>query len=197
MNLMLPRPMAAVAAALLAAASPAQVQADQLYTGNSWANVAADDKARAVGDIVTVLIFEAASASNRVESRSGRETTLSGGISAGSLGEDAALRLRGGYAGSGEVERSDRLAAIMAAQVVELAANGDLLIEGRQSIEVNGEVRLIAVRGQIRRVDIAPDNTVASSRLANAQINYDGKGFVSRSAKPGLINRIFSFLGLG
>ena len=53
------------------------------------------------------------------------------------------------------------------------------------------------MRGRIRPADITSDNSVLSSRIADAQINYDGKGFVSRSAKPGVINRVFSFLGLG
>jgi len=56
---------------------------------------------------------------------------------------------------------------------------------------------VIGVRGRIRPYDISAENAVLSSRIADAQIDYDGKGFVSRSAKPGLLNRIFSFLGLG
>ena len=188
---------AGLAAAILSSLVPAQAAADQLYGGGRWASVAADNKAQGVGDVVLVLIFEAASAANRVRNRSSKETALSGELGIGSIDEDAGLRLRGGYTGNGEVERSDRLAATMTAQVVEVLPNGDLLIEGRQEIAVNGEERVVAVRGQVRPLDISADNTIVSSRLANARIDYDGKGFVSRSAKPGIINRIFSFLGLG
>ncbi|MEO7680134.1 MAG: flagellar basal body L-ring protein FlgH, partial [Sphingomonas sp.] len=53
------------------------------------------------------------------------------------------------------------------------------------------------VRGRVRAADIGADNRVLSSRIADAQIDYDGKGFVSRSAKPGILNRVFRFLGLG
>ena len=184
-----------LAAALAAASAPGR--ADQLYTGGRWANVATDNKAQAVGDIVTVLIFEAASATNSVRTRSNRETSLGGEIGVGGIDEGGTLSLRGGFTGSGAVERSDRLAATMAAQVIEVLPNGDLVIAGRQDIDVNGEARTVEVRGQVRALDISPDNTIPSSRLANAQINYDGKGYVSRSGKPGIINRIFSFLGLG
>lgn len=179
----------------LSLAAPAQ--ADQLYSGNKWASVASDNRARSVNDIVTVLIYEAASATNSVTNKSSKQTSLSGSISGGSLNESGSLKLGGGYNGAGQVERSDKLVATMAAQVVEITPNGDFLIEGRQSVHVNGEDRIIAVRGLLRPVDISSDNTVPSSRLANAQIDYDGKGFVSRSAKPGIINKIFSFLGLG
>ena len=74
--------------------------------------------------------------------------------------------------------------------------NGDYRITGEQRMHVNGENTTIAVRGRIRQADIRPDNSVLSSRIAEAEINYDGKGFVSRSAKPGILNRIFRFLGL-
>lgn len=180
--------------ALCLASTPAR--ADQLYHGDKWANIASDNRARAVSDIITVLIYEAASATNSVSNRSSKQTSVMGSLSAGSIDENAGLKLGGGYAGTGQVERTDKLVATMAAQVVEIMPNGDFLIEGRQAVHVNGEDRVIEVRGLIRPLDISSDNTIPSSRVANAQINYDGKGFVSRSAKPGIINKIFSFLGL-
>lgn len=172
-------------------------QAEQLYPGDKWAGVATDNRARAMGDVVMVLISESATATNRVRNNSKKDTSLSGGISAGPIDETANLGLRGGYSGSGEVERTDRFVARMAAQVVAVLPNGDFIVEGKQSLYINGEQRNIAVRGQLRQADISGDNAVSSSRLANAEINYDGKGWVTRSAKPGLINRIFSFLGIG
>lgn len=171
--------------------------AEQLYRGGQWAGVATDNRAQSVGDVVMILISESASATNRVRSNSSKNTSLSGGISVGSIDESADLGIRGGYSGSGEVERSDRFLARMAAQVVEVLPNGDFIVEGKQNLMINGEQRNIAVRGQVRQADITSDNSIPSARLANAEINYDGKGWVSRSAKPGLINRIFSFLGIG
>lgn len=171
--------------------------AEQLYRGGQWAGVATDNRAQAVGDVVMVLISESASATNRVRNNSSKNTSLSGGISVGSIDESANLGLRGGYSGSGEVERTDRFIARMAAQVVEVLPNGDFIVEGKQNLMINGEQRNIVLRGQVRQVDISSDNSIPSARLANAEINYDGKGWVSRSAKPGLINRIFSFLGIG
>ena len=64
-------------------------------------------------------------------------------------------------------------------------------------MRVNGEDTIVAVRGRIRAIDLDGDNRVPSNRIADAQINYDGHGFVSRSSRPGLINRLFSFLGIG
>jgi flagellar L-ring protein precursor FlgH len=64
-------------------------------------------------------------------------------------------------------------------------------------MHVNGETSNIGVRGRVRPADISSDNQVVSTRVADAQIDYDGHGFVSRSSKPGVINRVFRFLGLG
>ena len=170
--------------------------AEQLYDRDRSANLVTDNRPQQVGDIVTVVIFESASATNRVGTRSGKDTSLDGDLGVGSISETLSFGLGSSYRGIGETERSDRFAASLAAQVIEVLPNGDFIIEGRQNMLVNGEKRDIEIRGRIRPIDISSDNTIISSRLANAEINYDGEGFATRSAKPGLLNRIFSFLGL-
>ncbi|OCC22942.1 hypothetical protein MB02_14345 [Croceicoccus estronivorus] len=171
--------------------------AEQLYTGGAWPAFATDDKARDVGDTVTVLIYEAASASSKLQNNSSKKTDFGGSFAAGSIDESAKLEFGGSYGGKGEVVRTEQFVARMTAQVTGLASNGDFLIEGTQKMLINGENTSIGVRGRIRPRDISADNVVLSSRIADAQIDYDGKGFVSRSAKPGLVNRILSFLGIG
>ncbi len=180
-------------------AIPAQqpAWAEQLYDRDKWANLASDNRAHDVGDIVTVLIYESASATNRVGTRSGKNTALDGNIGVAGVDETLSFGIGSSYRGVGETERSDRFVASMAAQVEQILPNGDFIIVGSQNLLVNGEKRDIQVRGRVRPIDIASNNTVASSRLANATINYDGEGFATRSAKPGLLNRIFSFLGIG
>jgi flagellar L-ring protein precursor FlgH len=63
-------------------------------------------------------------------------------------------------------------------------------------MNVNGEETTIRVRGRVRPADISRGNQVLSTRIADAQIDYDGRGFVSRNARPGLVHRLFSLLGL-
>lgn len=188
---------AALLGTALAVAAAPPARADQLYRGDRWAGVASDVKAHDVGDALTVVIFVSATATNRVGTRTGKATNLIGGLQAGDIDESVRLGFESKYKGLGETERSDRFVASMAAVVREVLPNGDLVIVGRQNMFINGERRDIEVRGQVRRVDISGDNTVLSSRLANAAINYDGTGFITRSAKPGLINRILNFLGIG
>lgn len=188
-------PRALLLTGILALAQPAL--AEQLYQEGSWSAMAADRKAAAVGDSVVVVIYQATRASSRLENNSSRNTELGGGLQAGGIDESATLEFGGSYAGRGEAVRTEQFVAQMSALVTEILPNGDLVIVGTQQMLINGEETTIGVRGRVRPQDISAENAVLSSRIADAQIDYDGKGFVSRSAKPGLLNRIFSFLGVG
>jgi flagellar L-ring protein precursor FlgH len=80
--------------------------------------------------------------------------------------------------------------------VEEVLPNGDLRISGEQELDIAGERSHIRLKGRVRRSDISASNAVLSSRIADARIEYNGKGFASRGAKPGIISRVFNFLGL-
>lgn len=186
-----------VATALVCLSLAEPAFAENLYGGKQWAALSADRRATDVGDTLTVVVFQAAEATNSAQNNSRRNTDIGGGVRAGGIDESADLRFGGGYSGRGEVRRSERLVAQITVVVQSVLPNGDFLIAGEQMMRINGETTRIGVRGRVRSADITRDNTLLSSRIADAQINYDGRGFVSRSARPGLINRIFSFLGLG
>jgi len=185
---------AAFVVLLSLAAMPAAAQ--DLYRDGNWSAMAADRRAAAVGDAITVVILQSAEASNTTQSSSRRSTDLSGGLRAGGVDESGQLSFGGGFTGRGETRRSEKLVAQLSVTIEEVLPNGDYRIVGRQQLHVNGELTTIAVRGRVRPADIASDNSVLSSRIADAQIDYDGKGFVSRGAKPGLITRLFNLLGL-
>lgn len=184
---------AALAASMVAMPAAAQ----DLYKGGNWSAMAADRRASTVGDTITVVVQQAAEASNTTQNATRKSTDLGGRVNGGSVNESGQLSLGGGYTGRGEMKRSERLVAQLSVTITEVLPNGDYRIIGEQRLHVNGEKTLIAVRGRIRPEDIRSDNSVLSGRIAEAEINYDGKGFVSRSAKPGLLNRLFSLLGLG
>jgi flagellar L-ring protein precursor FlgH len=178
---------------LLLSTAPAQ----DLYQGGNWAAMATDRRASQVGDAITVVVHQVAEASNTTQNTTRKSTEAGASLRAGGIDESGGINLGGGYSGRGEARRSERLLAQLSVTIEQVLPNGDYRIVGRQQIRVNGETTTIAVRGRIRAEDISPDNAVLSSRIADAEIDYDGKGFVSRSARPGLINRLFSLLGLG
>ena len=146
--------------------------------------------------MLTIFISQSSRAATTAQQSSRKRSDLRGGVAVAGVNETADLSLGGGYTGTGEARRSDQLVATITVGVTEVLPNGDLVVSGRHNLLVNGERTLIAVRGQVRVADILSGNTVPSSRIAQAAIDYDGQGFVSRSAKPGLVNRILSFLGL-
>ena len=84
----------------------------------------------------------------------------------------------------------------MTAKVTQVLPNGDLEITGTQRLNINGETTTVAVRGIVRASDIDGKNRVASNRIADAQIDYTGKGFATRGSKPGLLHRLFTLFGL-
>lgn len=162
----------------------------------SFPGLASDRVARQAGDPITILVIESASAVNSAGTRSRGDTAIRGRVAAGSFAEQGAIEIAGSTANSGSTERAGRMVGQLTATVAEVLPSGDLRIVGEQSLRINGETTRFRVRGRVRMADITPANTVISSRIADAEIDYNGEGFVTRSAQPGLVARIFQFLGL-
>lgn len=177
-------------ASLAVLAGPAQAQ-------TSWSALAADRSATAVGDTLTVIVVETNSATAAAQSANRRDTRLSGAVRSGSGdGRSGGLEFSGGASGQGQMSRSGRLLAQISVTVQAVHPNGDLSVSGAQMIDLDGEKTAIRLNARVRRADISGDNTVLSSRLADAEIGYDADGSLSRSGRPGPITRLLSFMGL-
>lgn len=187
-------PLALAAAASLATAFHAN--AADLAARGDFASLTADRTAARAGDALTVLVYEAAFASNTAEAQT-RKSAQMGGRLAGSPDDDVAeVSLTGRYSGSGESTRADKLVAQISVIVTDVLPNGDLAVAGEQLRQVNGQDTRIRVKGRVRRADISNANTVLSTRLADAVIQYDGRGHVTQAARPGLLTRLLQGLGL-
>lgn len=171
--------------------------AADLYADGGWPALASDRTAGEVGDILTVIIFENSVASNSAQTTSRKDSRLAGEISAGdSLDESGELALSSRFEGTGQTGRTGKIVAQMSVVVDEVLPNGDLRVSGEQILNIDGDRTRIKLKGRVRRADISGGNTVLSTRLADVLIDYDGRGFVSRSGTPGIVTRILSFLGL-
>lgn len=185
-----------ICAAALPAVLGMPATAEDLFKPDRYRNLAADERAYRPGDVVTLIVYQSAEARNLATNMSGRDTQARAAFQTDLRGESADVRFGGSFSGRGEVRRGGSIVAQISARITEVLPNGDLRIEGEQAVYVNGEETIIGVRGIARVADIDADNTIASGRLANAEIRYDGSGFATDSARPGILNRLFRLLGV-
>ena len=187
---------AILGALVLSAMAASVAQSEDLYKSGNWPALASDRLADRVGDSLTVVVYETSSATNTAQSSTNKATTISGQYNKNASSGGLQLGLNGAFNGAGQTGRTDKMVAQISVVVDAVMPNGDLHVYGEQLLNINGEKTRIKIRGRVRRADISSSNTVISSRLADAEINYDGKGFVSKSAKLGFLNHIFAWLGL-
>jgi flagellar L-ring protein precursor FlgH len=157
-----------------------------------------DQRASKVGDILTVLIEIDDSATTKNQTASSRTSSGSAGVS-NFLGLESSLGkvLPGGFdpanaintnsgfsnAGAGSVNRAEKISLTIAAIVSGVLPNGNLVIQGTQEVKTNNEVRQLTVAGLVRPEDISSANTIKHTQIAEARINYGGRGDISRVQK--------------
>ncbi len=159
----------------------------------------ADRIARSVGDILTVQIVENTSAS--AVANTNTKSEFDAELSAGGTGAlDFIPLLSGGgsskgeHKGDGRTSRQGRLTGSVTVKVIEVFPNGNMRIEGQKSVIINGERQLTVLSGVIRPEDVAPDNSVRSDAISDAEISFKGKGVLANSERPGILSRIFDWL---
>jgi len=172
------------------------------YNANSlWRNGSRaffkDQRAARIGDILTITVnfTDNANLSNEtVRNRTSKEDSgITDFIGAKTLGAQAQKVLPGKllttdstsqYDGKGTVDRKENLKTNVAAVVTQLLPNGNLVVEGKQEIRVNFEIRELIVAGIVRPEDIQSDNTIDSSKIAQARIAYGGRGQITDFQQP-------------
>jgi flagellar L-ring protein precursor FlgH len=184
-------------------ADPKPQSPGTLWNGDEG-NWLADVKARRVGDIVTVVIKEKASASKVATTDTERSSSIAAGISS-LFGLESSLADKtnitpssmidatstNSFSGSGKTTRAEDLVATLTTQVIEVYPNGNMKIRGGKSVTVNNENQIIYLTGIVRLYDVTANNTIDSGNILNAQISYTGKGALSDKQKPGWLMRIF------
>lgn len=169
-----------------------------------------DLKARRAGDVVTIVVDERSRASRAIDTSLERKGSFSSALTpptlakpdwlAGLLDDLGRLGAAGTSAstfdGKGSHDRSDLTSATLTARVVRVLDNGLLLVEGRRMVTVGDEVQTVVVSGLVRPEDVRDDNTVLSSRVAEADVRLEGRGSLTRRQRPGLWQRLVDWLGL-
>ena len=164
-----------------------------------------DQRASKIGDILTVniTINDQASIDNattRTRSNAedvnfnkmvGLETLLPSSITPGDLVNTTSSTSN---AGTGKVDRSESITFIVAAVVTQTLPNGNMVIQGKQEVRVNFEVREMTIMGVIRPEDITSTNTIEHTQIAEARISYGGRGQLTDVQQPRYGSQLFDIL---
>lgn len=156
-----------------------------------------DVRAQQVGDLVTLIIAEQTRAEQNAQTNTGQESSVNFGPGIGALANFIPeLRVGGGdnARAGGSTTRGGSLVARMTTRVTEILPNGNMIIEGHQLIQINGEMQTLHVSGVIRPRDIHPDNTILSTYVADAEFSFLGTGSLGEKQQPGLLTRFFNWL---
>ncbi len=147
--------------------------------------------------MLTVVVTEVASASASARTSADKEESVFGRINQPDERPwNLDLSFGNDFDGGGQIQRSGKMLARLTVMVQSVDAHGNLSVLGEQNIRVNNEEQRIALSGVVRPEDIGPDNTVASSRIADANIDFKGEGVLARKQSPGLLTKLFDLFGL-
>ncbi|MDZ7640724.1 MAG: flagellar basal body L-ring protein FlgH [Desulfurivibrio sp.] len=178
-----------------------------IYNGEQGLDLYRDNRARDIGDIVQVQVVETSSGQKSAETTTERDSSINGGIDnffgLGTGGNDnffglgdfmrkhgtVKAGLTRDFEGTGDTSRNSDVSATISARIIDKTMNGNLVIRGYQEVRVNNETQFIILSGLVRPDDITSDNAVFSNRIADARIEYSGKGELASSQKPGWLSR--------
>jgi flagellar L-ring protein FlgH len=154
--------------------------------GGRWSDIARDFRAMALGDTVTVIVSDRATAIARGTTNTSRKSSVSAGVqsalgplpAAGPLGSLAGASGDTKLQGQGETSRTMQLSTVVTSVVERVLPNGNLLIRGSKEIAVNSERQVVEVRGVVRPEDLLAGNQIASDRVAMLEVRVNGKGVV-------------------
>lgn len=177
-----------------AASNGAIFQASRGYTP-----LTSGQRAGAVGDVLTIALVERTQGS--VTNSSGTDRNGSIGLTPPTSGplsifsaSDASLGGNSQFAGRGQSTQANTLSGEITVTVAEVYPNGSMLVRGEKLLRINRGNETVRVSGIVRPADIGPDNRVPSTRIADARIDYTGRGEIARASRQGWLQRFFSMI---
>ena len=181
------------------------LRAESLWSANGQTSrsMFADRKAAAKGDILTIVVSESAVAQSSQSKKSSRDSKLEDAISrfiypglGSHRGELPGMAGTGKstYSGSGDVSNSQSLSARAAVQVTDVLPNGNLVIEGVRVVTFSGETQYVVLRGIVRFDDISRDNSVVSTNIADARVEFYSEGSLTEAQKRGWLAKVYEKL---
>jgi flagellar L-ring protein precursor FlgH len=149
-----------------------------------------------VGEVLTIMVYENASATSSADTGTARDTSVGMGIALPNWNKSASATANNDFNGTGRTQRAGQVLAQITVLVREVLPNGDLIVRGEQLLEINGEKQTIRAEGRVRPRDVAENNVVLSSRLAEAKLSFAGDGVLGDMQRPRWWQRLLGLFGI-
>lgn len=197
---------------LTASLCPWRAAADSLWRDDNPVSMHSDKRARAVGDILTILVQESTVSAKDNNTATSRKTTvdakmnsffyppattasaISRFLTKGGVYPSMNLSAANDFGGSGKISNSEQITARVTVRVVDVLPNGNLIIEGRRLTDFASEKQDIVLRGVVRSEDVTPNNTVFSYNVADVIISMQQSGVVTDAQRKGWFFRAWEKL---
>lgn len=190
-----------IACILILASTP--LAADSLWAkaqaekGLATTSMVSDPKAHCVGDLITVIVIESTTSTQAAATDVKKDLKHSNSAGAGpflSLVPALGVTSDQSSSSAGQKTMSNNLATKLTATVTKILPNGNLEISGQRALQTNGEKQTMNITATVRPQDVAQDNTVYSTLLANVQVDYNGKGAIGDREHEGLLSRLLKYI---
>ena len=182
-----------------AAALPPRIADGSIFSASGYASLYQGNRARAVGDPLTIVLVESTSTSKSAGSKTQRSGSF--GITPPTSGllsflNPNALKAsgQGSFNGTGNATQTSAIDATVAVTIAEVRPNGTALVRGEKRMMLSQGREWIQFAGIVRLSDISADNEIASTRVADAKIEYAGKGAIQRAGREGWLSRFFNLV---
>ena len=194
-----------ISSLLLAVGLTAAASAQSLWpaTGKGSTGMYGDHKAALTGDILTVVVAESAVAQNSQSKKSERDSSINDAVSNffypglgthnGNL-PSLAITGKASYTGGGEISNSQSLTARAAVLITDVLPNGNMVIEGARIVTFSGETQYVVLHGIVRPDDVASDNTLLSTNIADARVEFYSEGALTDAQKRGWFAKLYEKL---
>ena len=185
------------ASAIAPAERPEASKGSIYQASHGYAALHEGTRARKVGDLVTVVLVESVTTSKSSSANTARDGSF--GITPPTAGPLSFLNpdalkaaSQGSFSGQGNAAQRSTLNGAVAVTIAEVRSNGTALVVGEKQMQLSQGDEWVQFAGIIRLADVDVDNRIPSSKVADAQIIYSGKGAVQRASRPGWLSRFFS-----
>jgi flagellar L-ring protein precursor FlgH len=184
------------------AMAPPPAQAGAIYRSGYGFSLYEDNRPHRIGDIITVVLTERTVSSKRATAETGKNSSI--GFNAGTVlgrvvtAKDGAMNLSTDvsqgrdFEGEASAAQSNNLQGSITVMVADVLPNGLLDVRGEKWVTLNRGEEFLRLRGYIRPQDIARDNTIASTKIADARISYSGTGELAQPSRQGWATRFFN-----